>query len=244
MIKQPPSIIFENDFLFVINKPYGMVVNKADTTKDMYTVQDWVEAEFTTFGHTFTGDKDSDFYKRAGIVHRIDKETSGALIIAKNEETFFALQKQFKEKTVHKKYVALCHGHIRPEEGVIDVPVGRLPWNRRKFGVVADGRESRTKYALDRTYNAPNKEVLSLVNCFPETGRTHQIRVHMRYIGFPIFGDPLYAGRKNSKRDRKLLERHFLHAQEVSFINPSDKERISVVAPFPPELVDFLATLT
>lgn len=240
-----PTVVFENDDLFVVNKPFGMVVNNADTTKDMYTLQDWIEESGKIpLGEHYTGDKESDFYKRAGIVHRIDKETSGALIIAKNETAFLALQKQFKEKTIHKKYVALCHGHIKPEEGIIDVPVGRLPWNRRKFGVIADGRESRTRYALEQTYIGPSKEVLSLVNCFPETGRTHQIRVHMRYIGFPIFGDPLYAGRKNSRRDRKFLERHFLHAQEISFSNPLDSKEIKVVVPLSPELVSLLETLT
>lgn len=239
-----PNIIFQNEDLFIINKPYGMVVNKADTTKAMYTVQDWVEEENMKDGKLKLGDEESDFYKRAGIVHRIDKETSGALIIAKNEKTFLELQAQFKNKTIQKKYIALCHGHVKPEEGVIDVPVGRLPWNRRKFGVIADGRASITRYALERTYRSPKKETLSLVNCFPETGRTHQIRVHMRYIGFPIFGDPLYAGRKNSRSDRKLLERHFLHAQEISFTNPSDSTTQTVVAPLSSELVDFLSLLT
>jgi 23S rRNA pseudouridine1911/1915/1917 synthase len=181
---------------------------------------------------------------RAGIVHRIDKETSGALLIAKNEESFLNLQSQFKEKTIEKTYMALCHGHIRPEEGTIDLPLGRLPWNRRKFGVLPDGRASVTRYTLKKIYTSPTKEELSFVECYPETGRTHQIRVHMRHIGFPIFGDELYAGRKNSKRDRKLLARHFLHAHTIIFTDPITKERIKVECPLSIELIDFLNTLS
>ncbi len=238
-----PTVLFENDDLFVVNKPYGMVVNRADTTRHMVTLQDWVESKFTVFCSQFTGDKEADFYKRAGIVHRIDKETSGALIIAKNEKTFYALQIQFKEKTVDKMYIALCHGAVTPVEGVIDVPVGRLPWNRKKFGVIAEGRQSVTKYRVEKTLVSPEKETLSLVHAFPQTGRTHQIRVHMRYLNHPIFGDHLYAGRKISRRDRKYLDRHFLHAAKISFTNPHDKKRITVESPLPDELVDFLSLL-
>lgn len=240
MEKATPHILFENDDLFVIDKPYGMVVNNADSTHAMYTVQDWVEEREKK---PFVGDKDSDFYKRAGIVHRIDKETSGALIIAKTQEAFFALQKQFKEKTVSKMYIALCHGKVTPDSGTINVPVGRLPWNRTKFGVIADGRESLTEYSVKKYYQSPTKEPLSLVYAYPHTGRTHQIRVHMRYLGFPIFGDILYAGRKNSKRDRKYLARHFLHAAKIEFENPSNEEKITVDSPLPQELVDFISLL-
>ena len=249
-----PSIIFENDDMFVVNKPYGMVVNRADTTRHMVTLQDWIEEKFKTSpkGTSYfvaandsklKVEEESDFYKRAGIVHRIDKETSGALLIAKNEEAFAALQLQFKEKTVDKMYVALCHGAVTPLEGTIDVPVGRLPWNRKKFGVIAEGRQSVTKYRVEKTFVSPQKETLSLVYAYPQTGRTHQIRVHMRYLNYPIFGDLLYAGRKNARRDRMYLERHFLHAAKISFTNPRDKKRITVEAPLPSELVDFLALL-
>lgn len=242
---QNPTIIYENDSLFVINKPYGMVVNKADTTRAMYTVQDWVEEHmFAKYVNYKTVHKDSDFFMRAGIVHRIDKETSGALLIAKNEDTFLALQGQFKEKTIQKTYIALCHGEIKPEKGVIDVPIGRLPWNRRKFGVIPDGRASITRYQLQKKYISPSKETLSLVECFPETGRTHQIRVHMRHLGFPIFGDELYAGRKNSQRDRKLLARHFLHAHIITFTDPNTKELITVECPLSSELIEFIKTLS
>ncbi len=240
---QVPTVIFENNDLMVVNKPYGMVVNRADTTRHMITLQDWIESEFKFHDLQLTSDKESDFYKRAGIVHRIDKETSGALIVAKNEEVFINLQAQFKEKTVEKMYIALCHGKVTPPEGTIDVPVGRLPWNRKKFGVIAEGRQSVTDYKVEKTYTSMNKETLSLVQAFPQTGRTHQIRVHMRYLGFPIFGDFLYAGRKISRRDRKYLNRHFLHAAQIVFTNPSDGKRVTAKAELPKELVDFLSLL-
>lgn len=242
-----PSVIYENDDLLVVNKPYGMVVNRADTTRHMITLQDWIEKEFSAsirqLADQFPVNKESDFYKRAGIVHRIDKETSGALLVAKNEEVFIRLQTQFKEKTVDKMYIALCHGLVTPAEGTIDVPVGRLPWNRKKFGVIAEGRQSVTKYTVEQTYISPQKETLSLVHAFPQTGRTHQIRVHMQYLNHPIFGDPLYAGRKTSRKDRKYLNRHFLHAANIAFTNPQDGKRVTVDAPLPQELVDFLALL-
>lgn len=244
MAEKSPEILFENDDLLVVNKPFGMIVNKSDTTHEFYTLQDWAEENVTYQIPNIKEKLETDFVKRAGIVHRIDKETSGALIVAKNEESFVALQKQFKDKTVHKMYIALCHGKVTPAEGTIDVPVGRLPWNRKKFGVIAEGRASVTNYKVVAHYTGPNKEVLSLVHAFPETGRTHQIRVHMRYLGFPIFGDPLYAGRKNSRRDRKYLERHFLHAAKISFLNPADGKDLTVEAPLPPELVDFISSLT
>lgn len=238
-----PKLVFENSDLMVVNKPFGMVVNRADTTRHMQTLQDWIEEEFKDHLEQPGVDKESEFFKRAGIVHRLDKETSGALIVAINEQSFVNLQGQFKAKTVEKMYVALCHGKVTPEEGTIDVPVGRLPWNRKKFGVHADGRQSITNYKAVKNYVSPNKEQLTLVHAYPVTGRTHQIRVHMRYLGFPIFGDFLYAGRKNSRRDRKYLNRHFLHAKNISFTNPSDGERLNVEAELPPELVDFLSVL-
>src|SRR5690606_14061744 len=127
----------------------------------------------------------SDYHARSGIVHRLDKETSGILLVAKNEASFTALQAQFKAREVQKTYLALAHGRIGIEEGEINVPVGRLPWNRRQFGVVAGGRESVTNYRVKGYYrtNDKRREVLTYVELNPKTGRTHQIRVHLQYIG-------------------------------------------------------------
>lgn len=184
------------------------------------------------------------FLNRSGIVHRLDKETSGAILVAKNVDAFANLQKQFKEREVEKTYVALAHGRVAPEKGEISVPVGRLEFNRKRFGVVAGGRESLTQYEVISHYENPvTKEELSLVKLYPKTGRTHQIRVHLQYLGHPIFGDELYAGRKQSKGDRKILPRVFLHAATIHFSHPATGEKLQFEAPLPRELENALATL-
>lgn len=238
-------IIFEDTDLLVINKPAGITVNRSQTTGGEKTVQDLVE-EYLHIGGVDTRNEDgegeeedtSDFKGRSGIVHRIDKETSGILLIAKNEKSFINLQSQFKQREVHKTYQALAHGRVVPEKGEINVPVGRLPWNRRQFGIVAGGRESVTFYEVMGYYRTDDKrrEIVTMVKLKPITGRTHQIRVHLQYLGYPIFSDFLYAGRKTQREDRKLLERVFLHALEISFLHPSTNVRINLSAPLPPEL--------
>ena len=180
---------------------------------------------------------------RSGIVHRLDKETSGALIVAKNSESFHSLQAQFKERKVGKRYIALSHGKVM-SEGEISVPVGRLPWNRKRFGVLAGGREAKTFYKVKNYYENPKtKEILSLLEIEPKTGRTHQIRVHLKYISHPIFGDFLYSGRKTSRDDRKELERVFLHAFEISFDHPKTLERLTFESALPQELLGLLEKL-
>ena len=249
-----PKIIFEDEQVLVLDKPAGMVVNKADTTRGQRTMQDWVEeylevprvpqvsrvpqAEISrdTRG---TFDTRDTFIERAGIVHRLDKETSGIILVAKTAESFENLQKQFKERIVKKTYLALAHGDVKPEEGIINVPVGRLPWNRKQFGVVAGGRESLTRYKRIKNYELRimNKaEQFTLLELYPETGRTHQIRVHLKHIGHPIFADFLYAGRKISREDRKLLSRVFLHASKISFLHPKTGKQISFESSLPEEL--------
>lgn len=191
---------------------------------------------------------DEVFMQRSGIVHRLDKETSGVILVAKNPEAFATLQRQFKERLVHKTYVALAHGKITPEEGEINVPVGRLEYNRMRFGVVAGGRESVTHYQVlsHFQYQITKKqmEVLSLVELYPKTGRTHQIRVHLKHINHPIFGDELYAGRKTARNDRKLLPRVFLHAAKISFLHPTTKKEMQFEAPLTGELQETLHVLS
>lgn len=246
-----PKIIFEDRDLLVLDKPSGVIVNRSDTTKGEKTVQDWVETKFKTHpersrGTKFKIENESDFYKRAGIVHRLDKETSGILLVAKNVQAFTALQVQFKERKVQKTYIALAHGKIALDKGEIKVPVGRLPWNRKRFGVVSGGREAITKYKiLNIRYlvSEKNKEPLTLLELYPETGRTHQIRVHLKYINHPVFADPLYAGRKTSRQDRKFLSRIFLHASKISFNSPRTGDLVSFESPLGEELKHFLETL-
>lgn len=228
------SILFEDSDLVVIDKPSGIVVNKSDTTKDETTIQDLI---FDKIDQS-TGDKEEDFIKRGGIVHRLDKETSGVLIVAKNNEAFIKLQDQFKNRLVEKEYIALAHGEIKPENGEINVPVGRLPWNRERFGILPGGRESKTRYSV-----ISYSQGLTLLKLFPETGRTHQIRVHLKYLNHPIFSDPLYAGRKTSRNDRKTLERVFLHAHSIKFNHPRTGKRMIVESSLPKELQKVLNLL-
>ncbi len=254
-----PKIIFEDDQLLVLDKPAGMIVNNADTTKDFVTVQDWVEEylkipkpklQIPNKSQIQNIDYEEraklDFVNRAGIAHRLDKETSGIILAAKNPEAFLNLQAQFKERKVQKTYIALTHGKIEPGEGEINVAVGRLPWNRKRFGVLSGGRESITKYkVLSIKYYVfgKSREPLSLVELSPKTGRTHQIRVHLQYIKHPIFSDVLYAGRKTSRQNRQLLPRVFLHASKISFFHPRTNELLSFKSPLPEDLSRFLDSL-
>lgn len=267
-----PKIIFEDEEILVLDKPSGITVNRSETTVREQTVQDWVEKKFKVqpFGKAsgesskFKVDEETDFYKRAGIVHRIDKETSGILLAAKTPVAFLNLQAQFKERKVKKTYVALVHGKVDPKEGDIKAPIGRLSWNRTKFGVIAGGREAITEYKVIRYFEVGNEKLdseplmsrnqdikksssrishFSLLEIFPKTGRTHQIRVHLKYANHPIFGDFLYAGGKTSRSDRKFLLRVFLHAAKISFLHPKTNELIFFESLLPLELSDFLKSL-
>jgi len=250
------AIIYEDQDILVINKPAGFTVNRAETTKNEITIQDWAEGSIgiknnelgikntPKFGET-GWDPSMDFYNRGGIVHRLDKETSGVLLIAKTPLAFVHLQNQFKERNVKKEYLALAHGIIKPEKGEISVPVGRLPWNRTRFGILPGGRESKTIYTVKQYYLHPEtKELVSLVILYPQSGRTHQIRVHLKYIHHPIFSDFLYAGRKTARRDRKFVARVFLHAAKITITHPTSGKTVSFEAPLPADLSDFLKTLT
>lgn len=212
-------VLFEDDSILVLNKPPGIVVNRAESVKGE-TVQDWVEKTY----HIFIED-------RAGIVHRIDKETSGILLVAKSQEAFSELQRQFKERLIHKTYIAITHGMIVPGEGEINAPVGRLPWNRERFGIVPGGKESITKYKVQKTV-----QDMSVVELYPESGRTHQIRVHLKYINHPIVGDYLYAGRKTARRDRTWAPRVMLHAWKLSCTHPATGSRLAFEAPIPDDM--------
>ncbi len=236
------KIIYEKDDYLIIEKQAGITVNRSYTTADEVTVQDLIEKS----GLIDKGDLDADFVARSGIVHRLDKETSGVLIVARNSKAFRNLQLQFKERRVEKSYLALVHGEVVPSSGEIAVPVGRLPWNRKRFGVLAGGREAKTEYqVLSILYlvSKNKREPLSLVRLFPKTGRTHQIRVHLKYINHPIFSDPLYGGRKTSREDRRFLPRIFLHAEEISFFDPKTGHRVMFESKLPEELEGFIRNL-
>ncbi len=237
-------VIYEDDDFMVVNKPAGITVNKSETTVNQDTVQEWAEEKLEIKNQKSNEEEAHDFYKRGGIVHRLDKETSGILLIAKNPQVFENLQKQFKERFVKKVYLSLAHGKIVPEEGEINVPVGRLPWSRKQFGILPGGRESKTLYKVIEYFENPRtKEILSLVELYPHSGRTHQIRVHLKYINHPVFSDFLYAGRKTSKKDRKVLPRVFLHAAKIMINHPIKGESMSFESPLTDELKSFISSM-
>jgi 23S rRNA pseudouridine1911/1915/1917 synthase len=224
------KILFEDEYLLCIDKPAGVITTSGKNIKGP-TLQDYVKKNFET---SISGNDEL----RSGIVHRIDKETSGIVVVAKNEEIYFSLQELFGKRDIKKTYVALVHGNVRNGEGVIDEPVGRLPYNRTRFGVYKDGREAKTLYKVVERIGE-----YSLVEACPQSGRTHQIRVHFKYIGHPIVSDPLYAGRKTLKKDLLISGRMFLHASAIEFLHPVMKKQISVKSELPQELADTLHAL-
>lgn len=232
-----PEIVHEDDDLLIINKPAGWIVNEAKTTAGNPVIQTWIKENFDF-------DTASNFDYRNGIVHRLDKETSGILIIAKTKSAFEKLQKSFKDRKVKKTYTALAHGKIEPKSGNVDSPVGRLPWNRERFGVLPGGRDATTEYEVDGYYKDNGGEEYSLVTLFPKTGRTHQIRIHLKHIGHPIVSDSFYAGRKRNRVDRKWCPRLFLHASQIRFTHPVSGNDLTVRAPLSEDLASALGTLT
>ncbi len=230
-----PKIIFEDDFLFVVNKPSGWITNEADTTKTQPVLQTWIR---TNFNYPLKGQE----ITRDGIVHRLDKETSGIIIVAKTLDAFTKLQSEFKNREVQKSYIALLHGKLENEEGKIEAKVGRLPWRRDRFGVLAEGRESVTEYKLIKFFPG-ERGGYSLVEFYPHTGRTHQIRVHAKHIGHAIVSDEFYAGRKTARNDRKFCPRLFLHASKIKFIHPVSGKEIKFESEIPDELKKILDNL-
>lgn len=232
-------IIYEDDYLCVIDKPAGIVVNRAESVKEE-TVQDWAEKKFRLKADHPLDEKlteeNKDFFERSGIVHRIDKDTSGLLLIAKQLASFKALQLLFAQREMHKEYIALVHGKIEPGKGDIHASVGRLPWNRQRFGVLAGGREAHTSYLVMQYYIDKSPALYSLVQLLPTTGRTHQIRIHMKYIGHPLVSDKFYAGRKTYKRDRLFCPRLFLHAGRLHFLHPITAKEIDITSQLPDDL--------
>lgn len=210
----PLDIVYEDDDVIVVNKPQGMVVHPAPGHPNHTLVNALLyHSPLSTINGTF----------RPGIVHRIDKDTSGLLMVAKNDLAHQSLAEQLRNKTNKREYLALVYGQIKEDEGTIDAPLGRNPQDRKKQAVVKGGRHAVTHFKVVKRYDN-----FTLVKCILETGRTHQIRVHMKYIGHPLVGDPLYGPRKVIGKNGQ-----FLHAALLGFKHPRTGEEMVFEAPLP-----------
>ncbi len=213
----PLDIVYEDDHLLVVNKPQGMVVHPAPGN--------YTGTLVNALMHHCKGNLSGiNGVLRPGIVHRIDKDTSGLLLVAKTDEAHASLSEQIQEKTVKREYICVVEGLIKSKKGVIDAPIGRHHLNRLKMAVT----QTNSKHAVTHFEVIEYFRNSTLVKCVLETGRTHQIRVHMQYIGHAIMGDPLYL-KKNSRN----LPGQALHARCIGFIHPVTKEYMEFSAPEP-----------
>jgi 23S rRNA pseudouridine1911/1915/1917 synthase len=231
-----PTIIYQDEAFFIVDKPSGWISNDSHTTTIQPVLQTWLRKNFD-----YPLNEDEE--KRHGIVHRLDKDTSGIMVVAKTGEVFEKIQAQFKNREVEKTYKALLHGKVDPPEGTIEVEVGRLPWRRDRFGIVPGGRASRSLYKLLQ-FIPGDRGGYSLTEFHPKTGRTHQIRIHAKHIGHAVVSDEFYAGRKTARNDRQFCPRLFLHATEIQFTHPLTNEKVKFTSKLPDELEDALRKIS
>ncbi len=209
------DIVYEDDDVIVVNKPQGMVVHPSPGHPDHTLVNALLyHSPLSTINGTY----------RPGIVHRIDKDTSGLLMVAKNNYAHESLSKQLKDKSNIREYIALVHGNIKENSGVINAPIGRSKKDRKKQAIVDDGKNAVTHFKVLERFGGE----YTLVSCVLETGRTHQIRVHMKYIGHPLAGDPLYGPKNTLKGNGQ-----FLHAEKLGFVHPKTNEEMIFETPLP-----------
>ena len=223
------TVLYEDDDIIVVDKPRGVAA---------HPTPGWtgptVTGGLTAAGHTVAT---SGAAERQGIVHRLDANTTGVMVVAKSEPAYSALKRAFRECRVDKRYHALVQGHPDPLRGTVDAPIGRHPSGDGRFAVVSDGRHSVTHYDTLEAFRAA-----SLVSVDLETGRTHQIRVHMAAIRHPCVGDLLY-GADPVLAGRLGLTRQWLHAVSLAFTHPADGRRVSFTSPYPPDLAHALDIL-
>ena len=230
----PLDIIFEDQDLLVINKSRQMVVHPAPGHSGGTLVNALLH-----HCHDLSG---IGGVMRPGIVHRLDKDTSGLLIVAKNDKAHSSLAAQLKSRRLKREYLALVCGQVKPKVGRIEAPVGRHPQNRKKMAVITGGREAVTRYRVLKDYGK-----ICLLKLKLETGRTHQIRVHLSQIGYPVVGDFVYGPGGCAGLPPEMLFTHALHAYRLSFIHPGSEESLTFSASPPPEfqaLLHFLAKNT
>ena len=233
----PLDIVYEDDTLVVVNKAAGLVVHPAAGTPSG-TLANALAYHFQQLPDAGTG-------VRPGIVHRLDRDTSGLLVVAKTEAALENLSDQFRDRTVYKSYVALVHGRVLSSSGKIDQPLARDRSNRTRMAVVRGGRNALTLYRVRRVFDR-----FTLLDVELKTGRTHQIRVHLTWIKHPVVGDETYgAGRDNTIQDPRLrarvraLNRHFLHAEKLGFKHPQTGEFVKFESALPEQLTDLLEAI-
>ena len=229
----PLDIVFEDDDIIVINKPSGMVVHPAPGNESGTLVN-------ALLYHCKGSLSGINGVIRPGIVHRIDKDTSGLLVVAKNDESHVFLSSLLKDHGIKRVYHAIVVGHYKENSGTVNAPIGRHPVDRKKMAVVAGGREAITHYEVIEEYPSFTYARFQL-----ETGRTHQIRVHTSYIGHPIIGDEVYGGGKTTfeKNNKALLDGQILHAKILSFPHPRTKEIVTFECELPDNFQKLLARL-
>lgn len=220
------EIVYEDSDVLVVNKPKGMVVHPAPghTTGTLVNGLMYHCKDLSGINGVM----------RPGIVHRIDKDTSGLLMVAKNDKAHESLVQQLVDKTVTRRYTALVHGHIPHDKGTIDAPIGRDQKDRQKMGVVDNGKHAVTHFQVIGRFGVD----YTLIECRLETGRTHQIRVHMNYIGYPLVGDPKYGPKKTIDFGGQVL-----HAGILGFVHPSTNEYLEFEAPLPEDYQQLLEEL-
>lgn len=222
------EVVFEDDSVIVVSKPSGLIVHPGSGIANG-TLVNGLAAQFPDLREI--GDP-----TRLGLVHRLDKGTSGLLIVARTPEALENLKFQMQERHVHRQYFAIVAGHVESNKGVVDAPLGRDPKNPLKRAVINSGKYARTHYEIDQKYESPFK--VSMLNCRLETGRTHQIRVHLAAIGHPVLGDELYGGRSSFNIENRLA----LHAQMLTFLHPKTKNLMNFESPLPAELTSMKGT--
>ena len=237
----PLNIVFEDQELIVINKPAGMVVHPAPGSKDGTLVNALL--------HYCKDLSGINGVLRPGIVHRLDKDTTGLMVIAKNDIAHRSLAKQLADRVIKREYTALVWGIVSRDEGVVEAPLDRNPRNRKKMGIFSGGRYARTLYRVDDRFPFTTLLKLKL-----DTGRTHQIRAHLEHLGHPVFGDPIYAGRNQSNGIRSdmqrqarwglsLIQRQALHAHAISFKHPLTNRVVSFQIQLPQDFSDVISAL-
>ena len=220
------DVIYEDKDLVAINKAAGMVVHPAAGHSSGTLVN--------AILHRWPALQKLEEKERAGIVHRLDKDTSGVILIAKTEKSLAELQRQFKDRTTEKTYFALVDGQPESFSGLIDAPIGRDTKQRKKMAVVRNGKPAQTRYEVIESF--PDHALMKLALL---TGRTHQIRVHLAWLGYPVVGDSVYGHRKKTLP----VKRFFLHAAELSVDSPSTGKRLVFQVPLPPDLQSILDQL-